>query len=71
VPLPGDLRIRGLKGGTATLERALCAWELRQSLPEFEARPEDEQDWLLAVYRTRTKLDRVKAIDARDRSNLT
>ena len=45
------------------LERALCAWELGESLPTFEARTIEEQDWLLATWRTRTKLDRIRAID--------
>jgi len=45
------------------LERALAAWELGESLPEFEDRPMEQQDWLLAAWRTRSKLDRIRAID--------
>jgi len=63
VPLPAALRVRGLRGGTPMLERALCAWELGESLPEFEDRPMEQQDWLLATWRTRSKLDRIRAID--------
>jgi hypothetical protein len=43
----------------------MCAWDVGQSLPEFEARPQDQQDWLLAIWRTKGKLDRIRAIDAR------
>ena len=68
MPLPADLKVRGLRGGTETLERALCAWEVGESLPEFEDRPQDEQDWLLAVWRTRAKLDRCRAIDAHQKA---
>lgn len=60
--------MRGLSGGTRVLERALCAWELRESLPQFEAREQDDQDWLLATWRTKTKLDRIQAIDTWRRS---
>jgi len=71
VNLPGELRIRGLSGGTPTWERASCAWDLRgESLPEFEERPEDQQDWLLATWRTKRKLDRIRLIDDWERSKL-
>ncbi len=40
-------------------EAALVAWELRESLPEFEARPHEQQDWLMATFRIRRKLDAV------------
>lgn len=46
------------------LERALCAFDLGQSLPEFERRDQDDQDWLLATWRTKNKLDRIRSIDA-------
>jgi len=53
-----------LKGGTETWERASCAWDSKgESLPEFEARPQEQQDWLLAVWRTRAKLDRIRSLD--------
>jgi hypothetical protein len=60
VPLPGKLLVRGLAGGTNTWE----AWDLRESLPEFEDRPQEQQDWLLATWRTMKKLERIQAIDA-------
>lgn len=62
VSLPHSLRLPGLEGGTDTMERAFCAWELGQSLPEFEDRSQDQQDWLLAVYRTKRKVERILSI---------
>ena len=64
VDLPGKLRVRGLGGGNATWERARVAWDLGESLPEFEDRPLEQQDWLLATWRTMKKLERIQAIDA-------
>jgi len=62
--LPGKLTISGLTGGTATWERARVAWEIGESLPEFEDRPDEQQNWLIATWRTLRKLDRIQAIDA-------
>ena len=68
VSLPGKLRIGGLAGGNETWERARVAWDVGESLPEFEDRPQEQQDWLIATWRTMKKLERIQAIDAaRDR----
>jgi len=64
VNLPGKLRVRGLAGGNSTWERAKVAWDLHESLPEFEDRPQEQQDWLMATWRTMKKLERIQAIDA-------
>ena len=53
-----------MTGGNATWERARVAWELRESLPEFEDRTDEQQNWLIATWRTMRKLDRIQSIDA-------
>ena len=42
----------------------MVAWDLGESLPEFEDRPQEQQDWLLATWRMMKKLERIQAIDA-------
>ena len=64
ITLPGDLLVKGLTGGTATWERAQAAWELGLTLDEFEAKPEKSQNWALAVWRTKRKVDNVQALVA-------
>ena len=51
-----------VKGGNILWEKAQVAWEMRQSLPEFEARDQEEQDWLLAVWRTKAKISTIESV---------
>ena len=53
-----------LKGGTETWERAQTAWALGETIPEFDGRPPEEQDWAVAVWRTMRKIDRIRVIEA-------
>ena len=48
-------------------EAALTAWDVGQSLPEFERRPAEEQNWLMATRRVKQKLDAVALAEALDR----
>jgi hypothetical protein len=60
--MPPALR-SGVRGGTELWERARVAWEVGESLPEFEDRPEEQQSWLLATWRTMQKISAVEAIE--------
>ena len=53
-----------LKGGTETWERAQTAWALGETIPEFDGRSPDEQNWAVAVWRTMRKIDRIRVIEA-------
>lgn len=50
-------------------EDANIAWELRQSLPEFQARPDEEQDWLRATYRMRNAVSNADAVTEYNKRN--
>ena len=56
--LPAKLR-SALKGGTQIGEAALTAWELGQTLPEFEDRPIEQQYWAIAARRIKIKASAV------------
>ena len=55
-----------LTGGTETWERAQAAWDLGETLPEFDARPDEEQDWAVATWRTMRKIDRIRVVESGD-----
>jgi hypothetical protein len=40
----------------------MAAWEMKETLPEFEERPQEQQDWAVAAWRTKKKLDRISLI---------
>jgi len=40
---------------------------MRQSLPEFDARPLEEQEWLLAVWRTQRRISVAELIESEAR----
>ena len=44
------------------------AWDVGQSLPEFERRPADEQAWLTATRRIKMKMDAIALREALDRT---
>jgi hypothetical protein len=52
--LPAKMR-SALAGGTQIGEAALTAWELGQTLPEFEERPIEQQYWAIAARRIKIK----------------
>ena len=49
-------------------EAALTAWDVGQSLPEFERRPAEEQNWLMATRRIRQKMDAIALAEALDKA---
>ena len=51
------MTIPGLTGGTEAWEMAQAAARFSQTLPEFEQRPQEEQDWGRALWRTEQKLE--------------
>jgi len=54
-----------VRGGTLTWERAQVAWELnRETLPEFEDRPLEQQNWALATWRTKKKIALIEMIES-------
>ena len=44
-----------MSGGTQIGEAALTAWEMGQTLPEFEDRPIEQQYWAMATRRIKIK----------------
>ena len=64
IALPGKLRIGGLTGGTSLWERAQVVWEHKIRMSEFDAWDQDDQDYALATWRTKQKLENIKIIHA-------
>jgi hypothetical protein len=44
-------------------EKAQVAWDMRESLPEFEDRPIEQQNWLLATWRSKAKIAAIEAVE--------
>lgn len=66
--LPTDLR-SPIEGGTRTWEEANIAFDLGESLPEFQERSQDQQDWLRATWRTRQRIKIIEALESWQKSN--
>jgi len=65
--LPGDCRV-GIEGGSSVGEMALLALELGESIQEFEGRPREQQDWLLATRRIKAKISAIKMAESREKA---
>lgn len=61
--LPDDIR-SPIRGGSRLWEDAQIGWHLRQSVPEFQEKPQDEIDWLRATWRTMQKISAIEALEA-------
>jgi hypothetical protein len=66
VNLPADLRLP-VDGGSDIWERSQVAWELGRTLSEFEGLDQEDQEWALAVWRTKRKLGAIEALESYNR----
>jgi len=62
VELPNDIK-SPVHGGSVLWEQAQIAWHLRESLPEFQGREPEQQQWLTATWRAMAK---IRAIEAKE-----
>lgn len=51
----------GIRGGTEVSEKARVAWALGETLPEFEDRPMEQQEWAIATWRVERKMEAIGA----------
>jgi hypothetical protein len=66
INLPSKLQ-SPVTGGSDVWEHAQVALGLGETLPEFEERPQEQQNWAIATWRTMRRISTIELLESEER----